>query len=119
VSPVAAGTTTITYAVTASCTNITTKVITVTAGRAVGSLQSADGSLQLYPNPTTGAFTLVCEEAGTLRLYSIDGKEITTYHVNAGSNPLVMPAELASGIYMCRYASDNGNTSMIRLVYER
>jgi hypothetical protein len=74
--------------------------------------------IKVYPNPTAGAFTLVSEEAGTLNVFSIDGKEITGYEIKAGINALSLPKELASGIYICRYTSENGSTTMVRLVYE-
>ncbi|MES2701903.1 MAG: Ig-like domain-containing protein [Bacteroidota bacterium] len=119
VSAVTAGTATITYSVTlGACTARATQLISITSPRPGGALAaSAAGNLQLYPNPTTGEFTVVADEAGTLQVYTIDGREVTQFVIASGINPLSLPKELAAGVYMCRYDSENGNTTMIRLVH--
>jgi hypothetical protein len=101
-------------------------MVSVLTSRPGGEGQSADGngqlavrSMQLYPNPTAGAFTVVVDEAGTFSIFSLDGREVSRYNIVAGVNQLSQSKELASGIYMCRYTSESGNTTMVRLVYER
>jgi uncharacterized protein YjdB len=127
VSGVAGGTTTISYSVSnPGCTVRATQVISVLTSRPGGSDQSADGNgqyaigrMQLYPNPTTGAFTVEVDEAGTFSIFSLDGREVSKHNIVAGANQLSLSKELASGVYMCRYTSESGNTTMVRLVYER
>ena len=58
-------------------------------------------------------------EAGTLTLYSLDGKELQKYAVSAETNQFSMPAGLSNGIYMCRFNGYSGSTVMIRLIYQR
>ncbi|MES2702683.1 MAG: Ig-like domain-containing protein [Bacteroidota bacterium] len=119
VSAVSAGTATISYSVTlGACTARATQLISITSPRPGGAVAaSAASNLQLYPNPTTGEFTVVADEAGTLQVYTIDGREVTQFVIASGINPLSLPKELAAGVYMCRYNSENGNTVMIRLVH--
>jgi hypothetical protein len=118
---VATGNVTITYSVTSGCTNIVTRLITVAAGRdGNNTIAGSDApGIRLYPNPTSGAFSLASEEAGALQLFSMDGKEIMSYSIANGTNPLSLPQGLASGIYMCKFTGESGNTTMVRLVYEQ
>jgi uncharacterized protein YjdB len=127
VTGVAGGTASISYSVSnPGCTVRATQMVSVLTSRPGGEGQSADGngqlavrSMQLYPNPTAGAFTVVVDEAGTFSIFSLDGREVSRYNIVAGVNQLSQSKELASGIYMCRYTSESGNTTMVRLVYER
>jgi hypothetical protein len=75
-------------------------------------------SVSLYPNPTTGTFTVEAHDAGTLSVYTLDGRELTKYEVNKGETSLTLPANLATGIYMCRYNGNDGSTVMVRLIVE-
>ncbi|MES2704231.1 MAG: Ig-like domain-containing protein [Bacteroidota bacterium] len=120
VTGVSAGTATISYSVSnAGCTVRATKAISVTASRP-GSpvVTSAIGSLQLYPNPTTGTFTIEAPEAGTFSIYTLDGKEVSKQTLAQGATVISLPNELANGIYMCRYYGESGITTVVRLVFE-
>jgi hypothetical protein len=120
VTGVAGGPATISYSVSnPGCTVRATQLVSVVTSRPGGSGQSIVGSLQLYPNPTTGAFTVEVDEAGTLSIYALDGREVSSHNIATGINQLTLSNELANGIYMCRFTSDSGNTTMVRLVYER
>jgi uncharacterized protein YjdB len=120
VTGVAGGAATISYSVSnPGCTVRATQIISVLTSRPEGSWQSAVGSLQLYPNPTTGAFTVEVEEAGTFSIFSMDGREVSRQSISQGATQLNLSKDLASGIYMCRYTSESGSTTMVRLVYER
>ncbi|MES2701542.1 MAG: FG-GAP-like repeat-containing protein [Bacteroidota bacterium] len=120
VSGVSAGTANITYSLATGC--YATQAVTVEAcSRPGGSSidQPAFNSMQLYPNPTTGAFNVVSEGAGTIYLYTMDGKELAKYIVTAGINSFSLPPGIAAGVYMCRYAGNDGATMIVRLVYEQ
>ncbi|MES2703711.1 MAG: Ig-like domain-containing protein [Bacteroidota bacterium] len=123
VSAVGAGNANITYTVTlGSCTARATHTVNVTAARPGGSTTATDAAatatISVFPNPTTGSFTVQTDEAGIFHLFTIDGKSITQYEVNIGSTTVALPQDLAAGVYMCRFNGNNGSTVMVRLVYE-
>lgn len=118
VAAAAAGSTTITYSVTGACTNIVTRAISVTAGRDGNSISSGTNGLFLYPNPTTGAFSLNADEAGVMTVYTIDGKQVYSFDVATGITDHTLQPGLAAGIYMCRFTAQSGSTTIVRLVYE-
>jgi uncharacterized protein YjdB len=115
VSGLTAGTTNISYTISATgCAR--SVVVTVDAcSRPMGNTGTI---LQLYPNPTTGAFTVVTESSGTLQVFTLDGREVAQYTISNGINNLALSKELTSGVYMCRYNTNNGNTVIVRLVLE-
>jgi hypothetical protein len=84
----------------------------------MGNETATVASFQLYPNPTTGAFTLETSEAGTFTIFTLDGKEVSTHIIAQGINSLGLPHDFAAGIYMCRFSGANGQTTIIRLVKE-
>lgn len=85
----------------------------------VGSQQPAVSSLQLYPNPTNGAVTVKVFAPGMLKVYSMEGREVSSFAVAKGTNELTLPKEVATGVYMCRFIGESGNSTMMRLVVER
>jgi len=113
---VSGGTLTITYSVS-GCN--ATKAITITTPRVAGGIDNENESIiRLYPNPTTGAFTLQAPADGTFAVYTLDGKQVEQYNITAGNNTLSLPKGIASGVYMCRYSGNDRNTLMVRLLYE-
>jgi uncharacterized protein YjdB len=118
VSGLTAGTTNIIYTISATgCAR--SVVVTVDAcSRPMGNETATVASFQLYPNPTTGAFTLETSEAGTFTIFTLDGKEVSTHIIAQGINSLGLPHDFAAGIYMCRFSGANGQTTIIRLVKE-
>jgi uncharacterized protein YjdB len=120
VTGVAGGTATVSYSVSnPGCTVRATQVISALTSRPGGNGDATVSNFQLYPNPTTGAFTVEVEEAGTFSIFSLDGREVSRYNISEGATQLSLSKELASGIYMCRYTSESGSITMVRLVYER
>jgi len=125
VTGVSPGVATVSYTVSNSCgAALATKVISITASRSAGttSVAGAPGlagpSLVVYPNPSSGAFNLRADVAGTLTVYSLEGKELATFKVAEGITTLTLPQHIAAGIYMCRYNGNDGSVIMVRLVYE-
>jgi hypothetical protein len=123
VTGVSAGTITITYTVDNGCGAATaTYGVSVTTSRPGGNTTSitleGGKSLMLYPNPTTGDFTIESPEAGTFTITTLEGKTAAKIALTQGKNAINMPKELAAGIYMCRYAGSGGSKVVIRLVYE-
>ncbi|MES2702551.1 MAG: Ig-like domain-containing protein, partial [Bacteroidota bacterium] len=118
------GTATITYSLTsaAGCVGRSTQAITVSASREGGNnanpVMEAGIEFSVYPNPTTGAFTVSTTEAGVFGIYTIDGKETARFNVAAGNNAIQLPQGIAAGVYMCRFTGMNGSNVMVRLVFE-
>ncbi len=72
----------------------------------------------IYPNPTSGNFTVSAPAAGTLVISNMTGQEISRYDVNSGKTRLHLPAELMPGVYTIKY--ENGtdkSVSVIRMIY--
>ncbi len=122
VTGISGGTATISYSVSnGGCTVRATKAVSVTASRPGGSGsagQSAIGSIQLYPNPTTGTFTVEALQAGILSIYTVDGREISSYRIETGATTVSLQGNFAAGVYICKYLSVSGNAEIIRLVYD-
>jgi uncharacterized protein YjdB len=120
VTAVAPGVTTLTYTNAPSCTR--TLNVTVGACRGVGPT-SVDNvannvSVSLYPNPTNGSFVVTAHTAGTMGVYSMEGKELNKYEIAQGETQITLPNTIAKGIYMCRFNGNDGSTVMVRLVVE-
>lgn len=69
--------------------------------------------LQVYPNPTTGQFTLRSSAAGVFSLYDLQGREVYRRTVAAGDTPLQLPPTITPGVYVGRLGSE-----VIRIVYQ-
>ncbi len=72
----------------------------------------------VYPNPTSGTLTVETQVSGVFTIYTIDGKQVQQYTITELLATLILPGNLASGIYMCRFNGDDGSTAIIRLVYK-
>ncbi|MES2703468.1 MAG: Ig-like domain-containing protein [Bacteroidota bacterium] len=111
-----AGMTNISYTITATGCARTATVTVEACSRPAGS--SSTGNWQLYPNPTTGSFTVQSASVGVLLVYTVDGKEIVRYDVKEGNTSMTLPKEIARGIYMCRFSGTDGKTVIVRLEVE-
>jgi len=121
VTGVTAGSATIYYFVANSCgTASASHGITVTGSGSRPGL-SDDGTtlFSVYPNPTAGALTVLSGSAGTVTIYTIDGRAINQYTVTSEPTTLSLPANIASGIYLLKFNGDDGSSKIVRLVYER
>jgi uncharacterized protein YjdB len=120
VTGVGSGATILSYTNAPSCTR--TYSLPVAACRGVNTTQAGNiqsvGGTYLYPNPTTGMFTISAHESGALTVYTIEGREISNHEVGKGETQIILPAELARGIYMCRFNGVSGSTVIVRLVLE-
>jgi len=50
--------------------------------------------LKLYPNPNKGSFNTHTNGAGTLAIYTLEGKTIATYQLSEGTTLLDLPKAL-------------------------
>ncbi|MES2703127.1 MAG: FG-GAP-like repeat-containing protein [Bacteroidota bacterium] len=115
---VAAGSATLTYTLPSTGCYVTAPMTVVGCVKPGSPSVSPFTGIRLFPNPTSGSITVEADDAGTLHVYTIDGKEVTKYDLLLGSTLITLPKELAAGVYMCRYNGNNGGTMIIRLVFE-
>jgi len=76
---------------------------------------------RVYPNPTTGDFTLetVAENKGYFYLYTLLGQLVGSYPVKGSKTEIHMASAVAPGIYIGRFApSDGSGEATVRIVYE-
>jgi uncharacterized protein YjdB len=72
----------------------------------------------IFPNPTSGMFTINSPEAGTLSVLAVNGKVVANYNIDKGNTNIVLPQELAVGVYVCRFNGADGAAATIRLIYQ-
>jgi hypothetical protein len=119
VTSVGVGTTNITYTIPATgC--FRTRVQTVVAGRPMAGTATgtdAAGTIRIFPTPTTGMLTIEAPVSGTFKVMNIDGRIVAQYPINTGSTTINLPADLAAGVYMCRFEGVDGvvETAMVVL----
>jgi uncharacterized protein YjdB len=125
VTGVSGGAAEITYTVNNGCGAASAVyTVNVSTSRAGGSSTTdmAPGvtttEVSVFPNPTTGKFSVNASEPGVLSVYSVEGRQVEQYNVAAGVTEVSLPQGLAAGIYMCRFNGKSGGTVMIRLVVE-
>ncbi|MCB9232890.1 MAG: FG-GAP repeat protein [Bacteroidia bacterium] len=83
-----------------------------------GSSLAADGSqLLIYPNPSSGVFTLEVVESGKARLETVLGQEIWQGEVARGQNQIRLP-QAAGGIYLLRVQFAGGEVTR-RVIIDR
>jgi uncharacterized protein YjdB len=117
VSGVTTGAVTITYTMPNAC--FQTRNMTVTASRpGVSGASASEGMLTLYPNPTSGTYTLRTEVKGVFSMLTLDGRVVAEHTVSEVLSTYSMPSQLAAGLYMCKFVGEDGSTSVVRLVYE-
>ena len=61
--------------------------------------------VQVYPNPSTGDFTVACEGIQTISVLSIDGKLLKTIEVNGNECRI---EGLMNGVYLLKIDTENG-----------
>ena len=72
-------------------------------------------SLQLYPNPTSGSFSL-SKEALEVSLYDIAGKRVKQFTKNTIKSNLYLVPDLKTGIYFVRIKNYSNNITTKKLV---
>jgi hypothetical protein len=91
---------------------------------ALGRQYLADGNgnsitFAVYPNPTQGTFTVQTSAAGTFRIFTLDGRMTGSYELNTATATIELPADLASGVYMCKFTGNDGSLETVRLIYQK
>jgi uncharacterized protein YjdB len=114
-----AGLATVTYTVTNGCGTATaTQGLTVSTSRPGDVNENSFTQIRLYPNPTTGVFTIEAPVNGALSIFDVTGKQAAMFDVNKGLVEITMPRELAKGTYICHFTGEDGSTTVVRLILE-
>jgi hypothetical protein len=118
VTGMSTGTSNITYMMPTGC--FVTRAMNVAAARGVNETvkEVVVTEVKLYPNPTTGIFTVATPIAGTINVYTIDGRALLQQKVASGISSISLPNDIAAGFYTCTFTGTDGGTTIIRLVYE-
>ncbi|GAA4459878.1 hypothetical protein GCM10023093_01690 [Nemorincola caseinilytica] len=122
VTGVLPGIVTIRYITTNLCgADTATKKVYVQFGTICGTAVAPTASvthISIFPNPSSGALTVETPAPGTLLVYTIDGKEVSRHTIRRPSTSVTLPGDLTAGLYMCRFAGEDGSSTVVRLVYQ-
>jgi uncharacterized protein YjdB len=122
VTGVASGNVVISYIVSNSCSADTvTKTVFVKPAAACltrTEIVTTSNGFNLYPNPAHDVVTVTSETAGTLHIFSLDGRLVQSVQISTGDHHISLQREMASGTYLCRFSGVDGSVSVIRFVYE-
>jgi uncharacterized protein YjdB len=118
VTGMSTGTTNITYMMSTGC--FVTRAMNVAAARGVvGEVSHTEISVvSIYPNPTTGTFSIATSTSGMLSMYTIDGKEVLLQQLSSGISSITLPNTVAAGFYTCKFTDVEGKVTIMRLVYD-
>jgi len=121
VTGIAPGTVIIRYVVSNACsTDTSSRTVTVSDAGACATRITATANnmtVRIFPNPTSGIVTIAAPAAGTIVVYSADGREVCRHTTSSGTYTFTLPADLAAGVYVCRFNDELGNVTMATLVY--
>ncbi len=73
--------------------------------------------IRIHPNPTSGNFIVETPVAGSLMIYTVDGRKLwDAYKIPVGITHISLPNYLARGFYMCRFIGEDGSGATEKLV---
>lgn len=98
VSPTINTTYTVVGSNAAGCTNTKTVSVAVSACTGINEAQTTNGTINIYPNPNNGEFTLMVPEEGMYMIVNSIGQTVETIEVKENSQTISIQG-LADGIY--------------------
>ena len=69
--------------------------------------EQAEGSISIYPNPTTSRFTVEGEGMSPISVYNLMGQKVYEMECQ-GASAIINLGDAETGIYMVRISTDNG-----------
>ena len=91
----------------------------ITTGNTCATLSTtgfeAISSLKVYPNPSTGIFTIATQENVTVEVYDLVGKAIVKQTITIGSKSIDI-SNYASGIYLLKATNTSGNVNTYKII---
>ena len=100
--------------------NCFTRTDTVYVHANTASVEETEGAsvLELYPNPTSGSFTVKTSAAGTLTITTTEGKRVASYKIKQGATELSLPDGTAPGVYQLIFEAEHtGQRQVMKLMY--
>lgn len=76
--------------------------------QSVNNINSSD--IKIYPNPSSGVFTLDLQENASVKIFDIAGQEI--YNKNVSGRSSIDIYDVKAGIYMVNITTDNSSTQI-------
>ena len=89
--------------------NINNYVFSSSEGNAALGLRELNSTVNLYPNPSFGAFTLEAEGFGTYDILDVAGRKVASGVVTEGKNRVNLNL---NGLFFLRIQYSNGGTSV-------
>jgi len=72
---------------------------------------SPASKIQVYPNPSSGIFTVSVAMSGTVMIYGLSGAVMSRKHITAGKTTIRLPDDLAAGTYLFQFIDNEGRIS--------
>lgn len=96
------------------CGNITKDTVSVFVAPEGTPVLNAE-RFQIYPNPTSGIFTIENAKGTTIVIYDVVGKEV--YRANVGTNRQQIDiSSLPNGVYMAHITNSTGNQVVKKII---
>jgi uncharacterized protein YjdB len=114
-----AGSTTISYTGVNGCSR--SKVVSVVSakpGETVSGVEEVT-AFNLYPNPTSGSFTIESDVHGSLVVFTYDGKVVSEYQLTERTTTVSLPSELPAGMYLCNFRFEDGTSKTAKLYLQK
>jgi uncharacterized protein YjdB/sugar lactone lactonase YvrE len=120
VTGVSDGVATIRYTLGNGCFSARDISVVTPASKGIADETATGNSLfAVYPNPTAGSLTINSSVHGLFSVFTIDGRMVGQFPIDAEITAISLPYDLASGIYMCRFAGIDGSSKMVRIVLNK
>ena len=93
----------------------------VTTGNTCATLGNSDfnanNTFKVYPNPSKGIFNITSDEALTIEIYDIVGKQVKTVNTEIGNQSIDI-TNLNSGIYILKTINTNNAKQVFKIIKE-
>ncbi|MFP9116031.1 T9SS type A sorting domain-containing protein, partial [Flavobacterium sp. RHBU_3] len=74
-----------------------------------------DNKLEVYPNPSTGIFSIKANNYGSITAFDLVGKTVATIRITPGVNNIDL-TKCEEGVYLLQYTSENNDHRIIKVI---